>query len=197
MDVADTILSLYKRDERAAFQLLFDTYYETLTLFANRIVDDPETAEDVVQECFVDFWANRRFESLSDGLDRYVFQAVKHAALSEIRSRQRRKNRHEQESRERVAPQEVHEEEEWDKMEVLYATVNQLPEERRRIFLMICVDGMKYQEVADALQISKNTVKTQMARAVKFLREALKDYFCPSILFFLLKKEVPCHIKRG
>ena len=56
-------------------------------------------------------------------------------------------------------------------MEILYAAINQLPLERRRVFMMICAEGMKYQDVADALGFSINTVRTQMGRSMKFLRE--------------------------
>ena len=62
---------------------------------------------------------------------------------------------------------------EWND-EVLYKALNELPEERRKIFLMICLEGMKYQEVAEKLHISINTVKKQMGRSFKFLREKLQ-----------------------
>ena len=46
----DKILSLYKRDERAAMQELFDVYYEPLLLYCNRLIRDSGSAEDIVQE---------------------------------------------------------------------------------------------------------------------------------------------------
>ena len=51
---------------------------------------------------------------------------------------------------------------------------------------MAALDDMKYQEIADALQISVNTVKTQMKIALRFLREHLnKDSFSSILLFFV------------
>lgn len=52
---------------------------------------------------------------------------------------------------------------------------------------MICAEGMKYQDVADALGVSINTVRTQMGRSMKFLREKLKDQVFSSLLCFWLK----------
>ena len=76
-------------------------------------------------------------------------------------------------------------------IEKLYLAIEMLPEERRRILHMVCMEGMKYQEVADCLGISINTVKTQMGRAFQFLRRALgADDALILVLFF--KKIVSC-----
>ena len=63
-----------------------------------------------------------------------------------------------------------------------------MQEERRRILHMVCMEGMKYQDVANQLNISINTVKTQMGRALQFLRKELKDDEYLALLFFLEKK---------
>ena len=53
--------------------------------------------------------------------------------------------------------------------------------------MMICAEGMKYQDVADTLGVSINTVRTQMGRSMKFLREKLKDQVFTSLLCFWMK----------
>ena len=182
MGQAETILSLFKQNEERAFKLLFETYHDTLLLFANQMLDDPEAAKDVVQNCFVDFWVHRRFANLPNGLEQYIFQSVKHAALNHLRGEKRRKKYYiaaKEDEQENLNADET----EWND-EALYKALNELPEERRKIFLMICLEGMKYQEVAEKLQISINTVKKQMGRSFKFLREKLqKNIF---ITLFLL-----------
>lgn len=74
-----------------------------------------------------------------------------------------------------------------EEIELLYSVINELPPERRRVFMMICAEGKKYQEVADQLQISVNTVRTQLTRSLKFLREKLEKQMF-TILLFLYKK---------
>lgn len=188
MTKADTILELFKTDERKAFQLLYDTYFETLVLFANQVTGDAEAAEDIVQDCFVKFWMNKPFVTLPSGLDKYVFQAVKFSSLNYTRGDQRKRNLHENVTREMMADEEAPGETETDMLEMVYRMVDLLPEERRNVFLMVFVDGMSYQEVANKLQISKNTVKTQLSRSLKFLRETLKERYNSFLLYFLLKK---------
>lgn len=184
----DDILILMKEGKECAFRYLFEIYYETLVMFANYWLNDPEAAEDTVQECFVDFWVNKRFENLSSGLDKYIFASVKHAALNYLRGNRRREERHAvvagnwKEDGGEVA--ELNEEE----IEYLYMTINRLPEERRRIFMMVCLEGRNYQEVADLLGISVNTVRTQMGRAFQFLRVALDKRRFSMFLLIVLER---------
>lgn len=71
MDKAETILNMFKVAEKEAFQLLYSSYYETLVLFANQIIDDSQAAEDIVQDCLVKFWISKRYRTLESGLDKY------------------------------------------------------------------------------------------------------------------------------
>ena len=170
-----------------AFCALYTAYQQKLFHYAYYKLGNVQDAEDVVQDCFVNVWENRHFEKLADGLDRYMFHLVKNAALNDLRGTQRRELRHEKVMAEMASENENRGEGELHEMEILYAAINQLPLERRRVFMMICAEGMKYQDVADSLGVSINTVRTQMGRSMKFLREKLKDQVFSSLLCFWLK----------
>lgn len=188
MNRSEEILAALKKGEKNAFKMFFSEYYNVLVLFAVGILKDVDAAEDVVQDCFVNVWENRRFEKLSDGLDRYMFHLVKNATLNDLRGTQRRELRHEKVMAEVVPNDEtVGKEEQWKELEILYAAINRLPVERRRVFMMVCAEGMKYQDVADVLGISINTVRTQMGRSIKYLRANLKSQVFSSLLFFWLE----------
>ena len=165
--------------------MLFETYFETLFLFSNRIVQDTEAAMDIVQECFVRFWQHKRILKVGDQLDKYLFQAVKFESFNHVRNTRRRSAIREKAAREISLVEEERFEKETDYFEQLYQAINRLPEERKKIFMMVCVDEMKYQEVADRLNISRNTVKTQLTRALSFLRkELIPEVFSTLLLFF-------------
>lgn len=53
----------------------------------------------------------------------------------------------------------------------LLDAIDRLPEKCRQIFMISCVDGLKYREIASQMNISENTVKTQIKLAYKKLRE--------------------------
>ena len=188
MGKEDLILQMFKVAEKKAFQLLYDTYYETLVLFANQVTGDSQAAEDIVQDCLVKFWISKRYRTLESGLDKYMFQAVKFSSLNYVRGDKRKKILHVHVIRETMFGDEEVEDENVEILEVVYKVIDLLPEERRNVFLLVFVEGMSYQEVADQLQISKNTVKTQLSRSLKFLRETLKDRYNAFLLFFILEK---------
>jgi len=70
-------------------------------------------------------------------------------------------------------------------------SIDLLPSERRKIFILSRFEGLKYREIADQLNISVKTVENQMYQALKFLRERLVDYLPLILLIFkgLLRDE--------
>ena len=183
---SNEILSLYKHDERAALQKLFDIYYEPLLLYCYRLIRDSESAEDIVQDCFVHIWRSRRLENFEGELDRFMFQAIKFRAINYVRDQYRRDRLADNISEENdELPTYFQEEEAGKEIELLHYTISCLPDECRTIFLMACLDDMKYREIAETLNISINTVKTQMKIALRFLREHLTRDTFSSILLFI------------
>lgn len=166
------ILSLYKKDEKLAFRLLFETYYVPLVLFANRIIQNEHSSEDIVQETLINFWQKKHFLNVNTGLDFYLFESVKNKALDYIKSNDRREKVH-LSAYEDADKSTSHETGEADEYARLYRAIELLPEERRRVFKLVYIEGYKYKEVADLLGISINTVQTQLRRSLQFLREKL------------------------
>lgn len=70
---------------------------------------------------------------------------------------------------------------------VIANAIDKLPERCREIFLKSRIEGMKYREIADELDISMNTVENQMSIALRKLRIELKDYL-PLLLFLISVK---------
>ena len=165
------ICSMYEKNpEEETFKTFFLKYHDVLVLYAASILKNVDAAEDVVLGCFVQAWESSLYKKLSDGLDKYMFHVVKNAALNELRDCKRRKTRHEK-MMEGMPVAEIMHEDEQTEIDVLYFAINQLPPERRRIFMMVYAEGKIYKEVAEHLQISINTVRTQLSRSLKFLRE--------------------------
>ncbi|MCW3786811.1 RNA polymerase sigma-70 factor [Plebeiibacterium sediminum] len=166
------ILIMYKKDEKSAFKLLFDTYYIPLVLFANKMIQNEHSSEDIVQETLISFWQKKRFTDVKTDLDYYLFRSVKNKTLDYLKSKDRRQevlmSTHEDYSK-----TELFKTEDVDEYVKLYKTIELLPQERRKIFKLVHLEGYKYKEVAEELGISVNTVQTQLRRSLQFLREQL------------------------
>ena len=77
MKNSERILLQFKDDERKGFRLLYDSFYDSLVLFATQFIGEAEEAADIVQECFVDFWVNRRVCFFGGSVVKYILSAVK------------------------------------------------------------------------------------------------------------------------
>lgn len=156
----------------AAFALFFKAYTEPLYLYALAFVKDRAVAEDVVQDAFIYLWTNRARIGYRGSVYAYLLQSVKNACLNykthlgvEEKYRQVAANPHEEDEPDT----------EWEEVrqKVLQA-VDRLPPKCREIFILGTVEGMKYNEIAEKLDISVNTVKTQMKYAYRKVRNQVK-----------------------
>lgn len=161
------------------FEIFFRRLYLPLGMYALRIVDDADVAEDMVQEAFLKTW-----ERLEEGLEisnfkSFIYRSVRNVCLSYLSS-----------LKETVGEEFVPEvdEEEIDtsfRDARIWKAIDELPEKCREIFLMSKRDGYSNEEIAEELGISIKTVKNQMTKAFNRLREALSDGHKPFFLPFL------------
>jgi RNA polymerase sigma-70 factor, ECF subfamily len=156
--------------DQDAFKVVFDLYYKHLVLYANRFLGDMDLAENVVQNIFVALWEKRASLKI-DSIKAYLIVSVKNHCRNEIKHqkvvRGYESNYSGADSEEApVFPDEV-------VMARINKAIEELPEQRRRIFTMNRVDGMRYKEIAQALNLSPKTVEVQIGKALKYLRESL------------------------
>jgi len=167
----------------------FDLYYTRLCTFAFRLVNCRELARDLAQDAFVVLMeSNLNQKCDPNTVKSYLYSTVKHAALNRIRHQQIAHRVHEQ-----LPFNEVEEARVLQAMmqaEIvgeLHAALDTLPQGCGRICKMGYLEGMKNFEVAEALNVSINTVKTQKQRALLLLRERLSPQALSVLIYFLLK----------
>ena len=186
----EALLAELKKGQEQAYKNLFYTYFADLVLYAHSILKDRAAAEDVVQEIFITFWQEQKYKRIDSGLEGYLYRSAHNFCLNYLRN-EKRKNDRLVETMVDAADQirfsfddiEVEQE-----REEIYRAYHQLPAQCREIFTLCCLEGLKYQEAADQLGVSINTVRTQMGRAFKYLRESLSGKTFSSILVFILGK---------
>jgi len=173
--------------DQTAFATLFRQHYSHLCTIAFRVVANKETAKDIVQDFFLIYWKKRATLPAIKDFRSYAFRSVRNASLNYIRQ-----GAHFPIDITTVDEQPDMLEEELPAREQLHKrlweAIDQLPEQRRIIFLLSNRDGLKYKDIATQLKISVNTVKTQIRLAYQFLRKEcswlIRGLF---YLFFLIK----------
>lgn len=182
------IFEKIKNGDDLAFNQLFDAYYSSLCFFANKYVSDLDLARSLVQQVFVDLWTKRQKLNIHFSPKSYLFQSVKNRAIDYLRK-----------ERQSIPISEIHENsqsqafhdlvEEAELNARINASINQLPEKCREIFILCRFEGLKYSEIAEKLDISIKTVEMQMGIALKKIRNNLTDYQIINLLVFVYAKK--------
>ena len=180
------LITTLKAGDIAAFEMLFRTYYQSLCNYAYTFVRDREEAEEVVQSAFLNIWEKRENVSIHTGVKPYLYAMVRNASLNLLKH-EKIKQRHAameiavaERSSESVARTVEASELEQRIMEAM----SKLPEQCRLVFKLSRFEELKYSEIAEQLNISIKTVENQMGKALRVMREQLKDYLL--ILFVLI-----------
>lgn len=182
IDAKENILEQLKTGSSKSYELFFKVYYQDLFLWAHSIVKDADAAEDVVQEFFMDFWLKKRYQHIQTNLQSYIYRSVKNSCLNYLKRES--KLIHDIEHLDLEASTPKLDQETLENNQEIYSAINLLPEKCRAVFMLCCVHGHTYNEAAEDLGISMNTVRTHMVRAFKFLREKLKAPCLFYLLFF-------------
>ncbi len=182
------IVGKVKRGDRLAFTQLFETYYNSLCFFSNRYLNDLDLSRSIVQQVFVSFWINREKLSIQKSVKSYLFHSVRNASIDYGR---RKKNQMQvvelNDEMIRTPFHDLIEEAELD--EKINKAINDLPEKCREVFVACRLEGLKYAQIAEKLNISVRTVEMQMGIAIKKLRHLLTEYQMIDLLIFILSKK--------
>jgi len=176
-----------KEGDINAFEMFFKTYYQPLCNYAFSFIQDRDEAEEIVQSAFLSVWEKRETLDIRTSLRSYLYTMVRNTSLNVIKH-EKIKQKYvgealavEDRSHENVSQKVLSSELE----EKIQLAMESLPEQCRLVFKMSRFEELKYSEIAEQLQISIKTVENQMGKALKIMREQLKDYL-PVLILVLM-----------
>jgi len=175
----DQLAMRIKLGDEQAFELLFRKFYVRLCSFANKFLDDPEEAQEIVQEVFTKIWEGRNDIDPEDSLRSYIFKIAQNLSLNKLRRKKVESRYTEIYKLVYIEQQEFSVHESLMAMELeenIANSIGKLPAECRKIFELSRIEGLKYREIADTLHLSVKTVEAQMSKALRSLRIELSDY---------------------
>ncbi|MFK8037545.1 MAG: RNA polymerase sigma-70 factor [Crocinitomicaceae bacterium] len=160
---------------RSEFQSLFNQLYSPLCNYANAILNDFDKSEDTVQDVLYSFWEKRKTLKIdADKYENYLIRSVKFKCI-DLHRQKKVVRKYETEVLHTSSFIETEDNDAPDYRAILFKAISELPEKTRVVFMMSKIDGLKYQEIADDLNISPKTVENQMGRAFKHLRSIIKN----------------------
>lgn len=184
------IIDALKQRDATAFAYLFKQYYYALCSFAERLLNDRQEAEDIVQDQLMKLWRKHAdFDSLSS-IKSFLYISTRNACFNFLKH-----SKHVSSSQKELLYLTDNKE-----MEVLHMMIHSemlrevakeidvLPKAAKRVFELCFFDGLDSKEIAKELGLSIQTVYNEKARAVQFIRTALLKkkllFFFSCISFF-------------
>ena len=167
----DILLKRLQKGDKEIYRILFDTYFRLLCLYATSLIRDRAQAEDIVQNVFLNLWIKKDTLEVKTSIKSYLYKSVYNLFINEYRRAQRNESildtlHHE------VLEQSIHDEEYsiQRKLEWINKEIDLLPPKSKEIFVLNKRRGLSYEEIAQMLDISKNTVDSHISRTLKRLR---------------------------
>lgn len=163
------------------FEELFKGLFKPLCAFAMKFTGDVDTSRNLVHEVFIQVW--EKFHSLPPDTNykSYCYTAVRNRCLNHIRDKKKFVII---EKAADAEPQVTNTALETAELEQkIEAAIAALPERCRMVFELNRIEGLKYAEIADKMNISVKTVEAQMSKALALMREHLREFLT---LVFLL-----------
>jgi RNA polymerase sigma-70 factor (ECF subfamily) len=183
---------------REAFDELFRCYYPRLISYISSILDS-KVAEDIAQDVFLYVWENRKKIYFGQGFQSYLFQSGYTRAMDYLRKQHTVMDYAQNvqtdflEIYEKLARNEdsiLDHLYSKDFYQTLHQLLDKIPEQRRNVFLLAYVDGLKSKDIAEQCNMSQRTVESHIYLTLKFLRERLlkKDFYIFLLLFYFSLK---------
>jgi len=170
-----------------AFNAVFASSYGGLVYFAYKMIGDKQEAEDAVQNAFISYWnVKKNVGSAAHIIKSFLYTTVRNTCLDILKHQTVVRKFRDQLEADPVDEKDI--EQEIIRAEVLgeiFRAIELLPPGCRQVLEMSYLLGKKNQEIAEELQISINTVKTQKQRALQLLKMNLTSNTFPLLLLFL------------
>lgn len=180
------ILSEVANGDQRAFRQIFDLFSPKVYTFALKLSHSSSTAEEIVQEVFLKIWIAREglisinyFPSYLYTITRnHTFNILKKLAVEErVKDSLKRELSEIQEEADEVSMYQEYQ-------HILVNAVSQLPPQQRLVYSLCHQKGLKYEEVAQQLNISRLTVKTHMQKALRAIKSNFSNLI--SLIFFCI-----------
>lgn len=174
----DPIAHRIKLGDEQAFELLFRKYFNRLSAFANKFLNNPEEAQEVVQDVYIRVWEERKLIDPGKSLKAYMFMIAQNMCINKLRRSKVSSRYLEFYKYVYLDKREFTCEESYLCLELeiqIEEAIQKLPPKCKRVFEMSRRDGLKYKEIADNLNISVRTVEVQISKALQIIRKDLGD----------------------
>ncbi len=181
-DLTDSqLIDLLKGDNESAFTEIYSRYWKPLFDTAYSIIQDEDSAKDIVQNVFISLWQRREVSDIQS-LKPYLQQAARFLVLKAIRANQTDLRFYE---RVKEITSEILNDDPLifkEQQLLIQNLLNSLPENCRETFRLSREEGYTYKQIASHLNISEKAVEKRMSKSLKHMRGGLNWELCVAVI---------------
>lgn len=172
------LVDLLKSGNQLAYTEIFERYTRVLLRHAFRLLSDHEETHDVVQDVFLQLWQKREDLSFKTSLSAYLYASVRNKIFNLLSHRKVILRYAESISSFMVEGYNIIEDQirEKELASIIEKEVNALPPKMREVFLLNKKEGLNYREISERLNISSETAKQQVYKAMKILKLKIDSF---------------------
>ncbi|GGF67388.1 RNA polymerase sigma factor [Wenyingzhuangia marina] len=179
------IIEEIKKGNKKVFKIFFDRHYGELVRHANGYLFNKDSSEDIVQEVFIYIWENADKLKIETSLRGYLFTMVRNRCFNFLKTLKITDNYEYLDFNVELITEYIFDSKDEDEKKIVYhqvlKIVDSLPEKMQLIVKLKFLQNYKYAEIASELEISVNTVKTQLRRAKTIITNSI------TVVLFLLE----------
>jgi RNA polymerase sigma-70 factor, ECF subfamily len=172
-----------KQGNKKAFEIVYKSHFTSLCLYAYGLIPDKEFVKEIVNDVFLKIWDKRLEIDIKYGIKSYLYRCVHNSCIDYL-SLKKEIRQNQKISITDGVKELIGEDEDYifDQLHLntleadVMKSIEQLAPRCREVFMLSRFDLLSYREISEKLNISVNTVKTQMSRALDSLRVQLKEY---------------------
>ena len=181
------LLQSFKEGNEKAFETIFNRFKGKVFNYAQKIVISTDNSKEIVQQVFIKLWERRKNIDTELTLDPYLYVITRNSCLDLLRKS----------AKDKILKEELLEANEFrsnqtedniifkEYEKIALKAIDQLPAKRKQIYKLSRIDGMTYDEISKHLGISKNTVKTHLLKAYKFIKNYINLFTDVTFIIFL------------
>jgi RNA polymerase sigma-70 factor (family 1) len=184
-DIKELVRRLVEGDEHA-FTVIFLDYSNRIYCYALRLTRSESMAEEIVQEVFMKLWLNRQLLMTVAQFEPYLYRIARNHTYNMLRQIAFERTAKEDMEKELAGTGSEMQETfllSGDHQQILNRALDRLPPQQRLVYNLCHQQGLKYEEVAGQLNISRLTVKTHMQHALRAIRTFIKSDKTITLLF--------------
>ena len=164
-----------------AFARIFETHRQRLYTYLLRITKSEAVAEDILVDVFMKLWIGREMLIRIENLEGFLHKVAYNKAMDFFKTTARHARLQQVYAQRIINSQQERTQEDWlideECRRIFQEAVNQLPPQRKLIYTLSREQGLTHEEIAHALNLSRNTVKSTIMAANRSISEFLQKFY--------------------